>query len=145
MRLGQLKNIKRLELVLYFKSFFNKWSHELQTPNEAFFHWIPKLLGLDRQFGQINFGAFGVFLANLSAAILVEWVPCPCFPLFNYYLYKKLSLYIQIPNIYLGLGFEFGPQRIRDLAFMSILQYIEYASTILNNLFFSFKRSNQML
>ena len=26
---------------------------------------------------------------------------------------KKLSLYIQILNIY--LGFEFGPQRIRDL------------------------------
>ena len=29
---------------------------------------------------------------------------------------KKLSLYIQIPNIY--LGYEFGPQRIRDLAFV---------------------------
>ena len=30
---------------------------------------------------------------------------------------QKLSLYIHIPNIYLGLGFEFefGPQRIRDL------------------------------
>ena len=69
----------------------------------------------------------------------------PCFSSFNHYFYKKLSLYIHIPNTYLGLGFEFGPQRIRDLAFMSILQYIEYASTILNNLFFSFKRSNQML
>ena len=31
----------------------------------------------------------------------------------THYVYKKLSLYIQIPNIYLGLGFEFGPQRIR--------------------------------
>ena len=31
---------------------------------------------------------------------------------------KKLSLYIQLPNIYLGLGSEFGPQRIRDLAIM---------------------------
>ena len=40
----------------------------------------------------------------------------PCFPLFNHYFYKKLSLYIQIQNIYLELGFEFGPQRIRDLA-----------------------------
>ena len=65
------------------------------------------------QFGQINFGAFS---ANLSAPILVLWVPCPCFPLINHYFYKKLSLYIQIPNIYLGLGFEFGPQRIWDLA-----------------------------
>ena len=44
------------------------------------------------------------------------------------FLQKKLSLYIQIPNIYLGLGlglglgfefefeFEYGPQIIRDLA-----------------------------
>ena len=85
---------------------------------EAFFHRNTKLLGLDRQFGQINFGAFGVFSVNLSVPILVLWVPCPCFPLINHYSYKKLSLYIQIPNIYLGLGFEFefGMQRIRELA-----------------------------
>ena len=31
---------------------------------------------------------------------------------------QKISLYILIPNIYSGLGFEFGPQRIRDLAFV---------------------------
>ena len=33
---------------------------------------------------------------------------------------KELSLYIyiRIPNTYLGLEFEFGPQRIRDLPFM---------------------------
>ena len=52
----------------------------------------------------------------LSAPILVQWVPCPFFPLFNHYFYKKLSLYILIPNIYLGFGFKFKPQRIRDLA-----------------------------
>ena len=40
----------------------------------------------------------------------------PCFPLFNHYFYKKLYLYIHISNVYLGLGFEFWPQRIRDLA-----------------------------
>ena len=36
------------------------------------------------------------------------------FSLFNHYFYKKLSLYIHILNIYLGLGFEFefGLQRI---------------------------------
>ena len=43
--------------------------HGLRTPNEAFFHQNPKLLGLGRQFGQINFGAFGVFSADLSAPI----------------------------------------------------------------------------
>ena len=33
----------------------------------------PKLFGLDRQFGQIQFGIFGLFLANLTAPILVLW------------------------------------------------------------------------
>ena len=59
-----------------------------------------KLLGLGRHFGLKLFEAFGVILAGLSAPILVH------------YFYKKLSLYIHLPNIYLGLGFEFGPQRI---------------------------------
>jgi hypothetical protein len=35
--------------------------HGLRTPNEAFFHQNHKLLGLGRQFGQTNLGAFGVF------------------------------------------------------------------------------------
>ena len=70
--------------------------------------------------GQIS---FGVFSANLSAPILVLWVLCP---FINQYFYKKLSLYIQIPNIYVGLGFEFGLQRIRDLS-------IVYAYKAINN------------
>ena len=44
--------------------------HGLRTLNEAFFHRNPKLLGLGRQIGQINFGAFGAFSAELSAPIL---------------------------------------------------------------------------
>ena len=91
-------------------------AHGLRTPNEAYFYRNPKLLGLGRKFGQTNFGVFEVFSAKLLAPILVQSVPCPCFPLFNHYFYKKLSLYIHIPNIYLGLGFEFGLQRIMDLA-----------------------------
>ena len=51
--------------------FMNHTQHGLRTPNEAFFHQNPKLLGLGRQIGQINFGAFGVFSNNLSAPILV--------------------------------------------------------------------------
>ena len=84
--------------------------------NKAFFRRNPRLLGLGRQFRQINFGVFGVFSDHLSAPNLVLWVPCPSFPLINHYFYKKLCHYIQIPNIYLGFGFEFGPQRFRDLA-----------------------------
>ena len=52
----------------------------------------------------------------------VLWVPCPCFPLINHYFYKKLGLYILLPNIYLGMGFEFGPQRIGDLAIVSVVR-----------------------
>ena len=54
----------------------------------------------------------------------VLWVPCPCFLLFNHYFYKKPSLYIRIPNIYLRLGFEFGLQRIRDLAIVCPLSVL---------------------
>ena len=39
-------------------------------PNKAFFHWNPKLLGLGKQIGQINSGAFEVFSAKLSAPFL---------------------------------------------------------------------------
>jgi hypothetical protein len=78
---------------------------------KPFFHWNPKLLGLGRQVGQMNFGAFGVFSAKLSAPILAHVFHCSIV-----ISTKKLSLYIHIPNKY--LGFEFGPRRIRDLAFM---------------------------
>ena len=85
----------------------HRLGHGLRTTNEAFFQWYPKLLGLGRQIGPINFMAFGVFSAKLSAPILARLVPCPCFPIINHYLYKKLSFYTHIPTIYLGLGFEF--------------------------------------
>jgi hypothetical protein len=45
--------------------------HGLWMPNEAFFYQNTKPLDLGRQFGRINFGAFGVFSADLSAPILV--------------------------------------------------------------------------
>ena len=72
--------------------------HGLRTPNGAFFHLNPEFLNLDRQIGQINSGAFEVFSDKLSKPILVQRVPCRCFPLFNNYFYNKLSLYIHIPN-----------------------------------------------
>ena len=41
----------------------------ISITTDAFFHRNPKLLGLGRQFGQIN---FGVFWADLSESILVK-------------------------------------------------------------------------
>ena len=46
--------------------------HGLWTPNQAFIHLNPELLGLGRQIGHINSGALGVFSAELSASILVQ-------------------------------------------------------------------------
>ena len=77
----------------------NHFDHGLRTPNEAYFHWNTELLGIGSQIGQTNSGAFWVFSAKL---ILVQWVPCPCFPIFNHYFCKKVSLYIHISNIFLG-------------------------------------------
>ena len=89
-------------------SYRDSWNlSQVQTiwsSNLALFHGNTKLLGLGRQFGQTNFGGFGVLSADSSAPIFVMWVPCPCFPIINHYFYKKLSLYIQISNIYLNLG-----------------------------------------
>ena len=81
----------------------------------SLFSLKSKTFGLRQTNWSDKFWAFGVFLAKLSAPSLVQWVPCP---LFNHYFYKKLRLYIHIPNIYLGLGFKFGLQRIRNLAFV---------------------------
>ena len=80
--------IKEIFRIPTYHDFFGQ-KHGLQMPNEAFFHWNPELLGLGRQIGQINSGAFEVFSAKLSAPILLQWVPCPCFLLFNHYFYKK--------------------------------------------------------
>jgi hypothetical protein len=68
-------------------------------PNEAFFHQNPKLLGLGKQFGQINFWAFGGIYQHPF-----------------WYCESLIGLDIQIQNNNLGSGFEFGPQRPWDLA-----------------------------
>ena len=63
-----------------------------------------------------------IFFCNKSAKyskfLPLPWVPCSCFQLLNHYQYKKLSLYNQKPTIHFGLGYEFGLQRMRDLAFV---------------------------
>ena len=64
-----------------------------------------KLLSLGRQFGHINFGAFGVFSAELSAPILVMWVPCLCFFLsINNYFCKKTKPLYPHPKYLVGIG-----------------------------------------
>ena len=66
--------------------------------------WAGKFWGIWGIFHQIISTHFGTVIL-LSMFSIIQ-------PLFL----QKLSLYIQIPNINLGLGFEFGPKRIMDLA-----------------------------
>ena len=83
-------NIHMLTLFQIFQ--ITPWQHTvhgLRTPNEAFFHWNPELLGLGRKIMQKNSGAFGIFLAKLSAPFLLQWVLCPDFLLFNLLFLQK--------------------------------------------------------
>ena len=83
--------------------------------NEAFFHRNPKLFGLGRQFGQINFGAFWVFLAYLLAPIFCTANLLSMFsitynqPLFlqkNYDFISKSQISIQDWDLNLNLGHQ---------------------------------------
>ena len=51
---------------------FEAPKHGLRTPNEAFFHLNPELLGLGRQFGQINSGT----VSPLSIRHLLRLFDC---------------------------------------------------------------------
>ena len=106
-----LKSLELLYTNLSNNSFmlndFNTLEHWLRTPNEAFFTLKSRNFGL----GQTNWA--DKFWGNTITAHFVT--VSPCFPLFHHYFSKKRnSLYINTPNIYLGLGFEFefGLQRI---------------------------------
>ena len=71
--------------------------------NWSLFSSKSQTIDLGRKIGQINFGAFGVFGANLSAPILVLWVLCPCFPLINHYFYKKIKHLYPDPKYLFGI------------------------------------------
>ena len=77
-------------------------------PEKVFFPKNLEFLGLGRHFGLKFFETFGVFSAvkkdSKNGGARKFFGPS--------YFDPALSLYIQLPNICLGIGFEFGPQRI---------------------------------
>ena len=84
-------------------------------------HYIKTGIDLTIQFqnGILKYRLLWVFSAQLSALIFGTVSPLSMFSIIQpLFLQKTLSLYTHIPNIYLGLGFEFGPQRIRELSFV---------------------------
>ena len=89
----------------------NCFSHGLRTPNEDFFHHNYKLLSLARQFGLIKFRAFWVLSVDLSL-ISTHFGTGSRLSMFSIISTKTKPLYPSLKR----LGFEFGPQRVRDLA-----------------------------
>ena len=89
--------------------FYNSEIHGLRTPSEAFFIEIQNF--------QTNwadkFGAFGVFSAEYQQYF---WYS-ESLSMFSIILQNTKPLYPH-PNIYLGLGFEFGLYRISVLAYV---------------------------
>ena len=67
-------------------------------------NWVDKFWGI--------WGIFGQTISTHCGTVS----PLSMFPLINHYFYKKTKPLYFIPNVYLELGFEFGPQRIRYLA-----------------------------
>ena len=63
----------------------------------------------------MHFGAFGVFSADLSAPYFGTVSPMSLFSINHPLFLQKTKPIYPIPK-YLGLGFEIGLQRIRDLA-----------------------------
>jgi hypothetical protein len=83
--------------------------HGLGTPRESFFQkfqtfWLRQTFWVE---------TLGIFSAGLSALIFVL-SSLSMFSIIQplHYFYNKPSLYIQLSNIFLGVGFEFGLQRI---------------------------------
>ena len=71
------------------------WTRTTDAQWSLFFIEIPKFWAWAD-----NLGRLGIFDQFISTHFGNVWIPCHCFPLINHYLHKKLSLYIQIPNIY---------------------------------------------
>ena len=88
------------------------------TNREGFFLKIPNFWAWADKLGQKISGHFGYFRSNYKDPF---WYSESLVHVFHYSTIistKKLSLYIHILNIYLGLGFDFGSQRFRDLVFV---------------------------
>ena len=71
----------------------------------SLFHWNPELLGLGRQIGQINSGAFGVLIGWIISTHFGTVSPLSMFniPLFNHYFYNKTKPLYPHPKYLFGI------------------------------------------
>jgi hypothetical protein len=105
-----------IKLFIVLSKNYDGFNHGLRMPNEAFFLLKSRTFRL----GQTNWadkfwGNWGIFGQTISTHF--DTVnPLSMFSIIQPLFLQKISLYIQIPNIYLEFEFEFGPPRIRNLA-----------------------------
>ena len=75
-------------------------------PMKPFFIKIPNFWAWADKFG----GIWGIFSQTINSDFCTASPLC-MFSINQPLFLQKLSLYIQIPNIYFGLGFEYGSQK----------------------------------
>ena len=87
-------SITKQKIFVYWLNFQGRfWENPQQKGDNKWRLLLTRTMDAQRsiffiEIGRINYGAFS---AKLSAPILLRWVPCPRFLLFNDYFYKKLS------------------------------------------------------
>ena len=67
------------------------WSTDYGRPMKPFFILIPNFWAWADILGWNFLRHMGNFRLDYGAPILVLWVSCPCFSVFNHYFYKKLT------------------------------------------------------
>ena len=89
---------------------------DYERPNEAFFHRNPKLLGLGRQFGQINFGAFGVFSANYQHPFWYSYLsPLSMLSIIQPLFLQKTKPFYPNSKYLFGIDLNLGRKEFWDL------------------------------
>ena len=99
-----------------FRKEINQMWHGLRTPNEALFSLKSRIFGLRQTVWADKFQGIWVIFGRFISTHFGTVSPLSMFYTNQQLFLQTLSLYIQIPNFYIGLEFEFGPQRIRNSA-----------------------------
>ena len=96
---GRLQFNPKFILGLAFFLFWDKigkkyWQSRTTDAQWSLFSLKSRTFGI----GHTNCGVLGVFLVKLSAPILVQWVPCPCFPCYSTIISTKTQPLYPLPK-----------------------------------------------
>jgi hypothetical protein len=80
------------------------YNHGVRTLNEPFFHENTKLLGLGRQFGQMQFGPFGAFSRSIYQHPFGNVSPLSIFSINQPLFLQKTNPLYPNPKYLFGIG-----------------------------------------